>query len=214
MATLLEQLAPDHAPPPLGWWPLAPGWWGVMALLVALALVALMVAWLRKYRRQPSVKRWQRVALHELAQLQALAGQHANKGANTGVNKGACDDASIARGVQRLLRRYAIARYGREAVAALSGDAWVAFVIRRGGGDWSHDSGRALLRCAYGSETTRHGVAFSANASAHAAAAPSAATPAAAASTGPTPSAAVLSAHRERWLSGARGFIKHAKALR
>ena len=116
--TLLEQLAPDRAPPPLGWWPLAPGWWG---LLVLLLLGLAMAAWLR-----------------ELAQLQTVSGQ-------AGI-----DDAHIAREVQLLLRRYAIARYGRDAVAALSGDTWLTFVVRHGGSDWAGDSGQALLRCAYG----------------------------------------------------------------
>ena len=31
----LAQLAPAHAPPPAGWWPLAPGWWVLLMLLVA-----------------------------------------------------------------------------------------------------------------------------------------------------------------------------------
>lgn len=136
--TLLEQLAPDRAPPPLGWWPLAPGWWGLMALLL---LGLALAAWLRRRARQPSVKRWQRAALRELAQLQTMSGQ------------ADIDDAHIAREVQLLLRRYAIARYGRDAVAALSGDAWLAFVVRHGGSDWAGDSGQTLLRCAYGGHT-------------------------------------------------------------
>lgn len=163
-AALLEQLAPDRAPPPLGWWPLAPGWWAVMGLLL---LALALAAWLRKRRRQPSVKRWQRMALRELAQLQATD-----------------DDATLARGLQQLLRRYAIARYGRETVAALSGEAWIAFVVRHGGSDWAGDSGRALLRCAYGGEATAHG--------GHGAPA--------------TPN------DRERWLRGARAFVTCARA--
>lgn len=136
---LLAQLAPDRAPPPLGWWPLAPGWWGLMALLL---LALALAAWLRKRARQPSVKRWQRAALRELAQLQAMSTQAGSV------------DADLARGVQQLLRRYALARYGRDAVATLSGDAWLAFVVRHGGRDWAGESGQALLRCAYGSAAT------------------------------------------------------------
>ena len=162
-ATLLEQLAPDRAPPPLGWWPLAPGWWGLMGLLL---LSLALVMWWRQRRQQPSVKRWQRVALRELAQLQATD-----------------NDTTVARGLQQLLRRYAIARYGRDAVAALSGEAWIAFVVRHGGSDWAGDSGRALLRCAYGSE----------------------------AATADAPSSP---ADRERWLHGARAFVKGARANR
>jgi hypothetical protein len=134
-ASLLEQLAPDRAPPPLGWWPLAPGWWGLMGLLL---LSLALAAWLRKRRRQPSLKRWRRAALRELTRLETVSGQAGS------------DDAHIARDVQQLLRRYAIARYGRDAVAALSGDAWLAFVVRHGGSDWAGESGQALLRCAYG----------------------------------------------------------------
>ena len=131
---LLQQLAPDRAPPPVGWWPLAPGWWALMALLL-LALV--LAVWLRKRARRPA-KRWQRLALRELAQLQTASRQAGR------------DDAHLAREVQQLLRRYAIARHGRETVAALSGDAWLAFVVRHGGHEWAGDSGQALLRCAYG----------------------------------------------------------------
>ena len=134
--TLLAQLAPDRAPPPLGWWPLAPGWWGLMALLV---IAAFALLWLRKRRQTPSARRWQRAALRELAALQAQA--H-------------LDDTQLAHGVQLLLRRYALARSGRETVAALSGQAWIAFVVRRGGKAWAGDSGAALLRCAYGGSGT------------------------------------------------------------
>ena len=136
-ASLLEQLTPDRAPPPLGWWPLAPGWWGLMALLL---MTLMLMMWWRQRRLRPSVKRWQRMALRELAQLQATD-----------------NDTTLARGLQQLLRRYAIARYGRDTVAALSGEAWIAFVVRHGGSDWAGDSGRALLRCAYGGEATTPG---------------------------------------------------------
>ena len=135
-ATLLEQLAPDRAPPPLGWWPLAPGWWGLMALML-LALVS--VIWWRQRRQRPSVRRWQRMALRELTRLQTTG-----------------DDATLARSLQQLLRRYAVVRYGRDTVAALSGEAWIDFVVRHGGSDWAGDSGRALLRCAYGAQAAMH----------------------------------------------------------
>lgn len=145
--TLLAQLAPDRAPPPLGWWPLAPGWWGLVALLL---LGLALAVWARKRARQPSIKRWQRVALRELAQLQRASHQPGS------------DDSQLAREVQQLLRRYAIARHGREAVASLSGDAWLAFVVRNGGRDWVGDSGQALLRCAYGGPAaTRDGAVSS-----------------------------------------------------
>jgi hypothetical protein len=123
----LAQLSPSHAPPPAGWWPLAPGWW-VLALLT---LVALVVAWL--WWRSPRL-RLRRAALRELAQLE----------------KTAPNDGELARGLEHLVRRYAVARFGRDAVAGLSGARWLAFVAAHGGSDWSGDAGSALLQAAYG----------------------------------------------------------------
>lgn len=124
---LLKQLAPPHAPPPPGWWPLAPGWW-LLALLLVL-LVAGLVYW---YSR-PS-RRLRRIALRELAQLET----HVH------------DDFQLARELQDLLRRYAVAAYGRMAVADLSGDEWLAFVVAHGGKELAGEAGQNLLRAAYG----------------------------------------------------------------
>ncbi|MDD5057320.1 MAG: DUF4381 domain-containing protein [Sideroxydans sp.] len=125
---LLKQLAPPHAPPPPGWWPPAPGWWGLALLLLLLA--AALAYW---YWRKPA--RLRRIALRELKHLQT----HAH------------DDRQLAGGLQDLLRRYAVAVYGRETVAHLSGDAWLAFVVAHGGNALAGDAGQSLLRAAYGS---------------------------------------------------------------
>jgi hypothetical protein len=123
----LQQLAPAHAPPPPGWWPPAPGWWG-LALLLLIAVV-LPLLWLRR-----PAQRQRRAALRELRLLEASAG----------------DDASLARGLEHLLRRFAIARFGREPVARLSGEHWIAFVAAHGGAALAGEPGRELLRAAYG----------------------------------------------------------------
>ncbi|MBI1395738.1 MAG: DUF4381 family protein [Betaproteobacteria bacterium] len=128
--TWLAQLAPAHAPPPPGWWPPAPGWWGLLALVVL--LVTALAWWLRHPRR-----RLRRAAIRELRQLE----------------RGGVDDAALARGVEYLLRRYAVSRYGRETVAALTGEDWLAFVIAHGGHAWAGDPGRNLLRAAYGARS-------------------------------------------------------------
>lgn len=125
----LTQLAPAHAPPPPGWWPPAPGWWGV-ALLLLLLTAALAYAW----RRRPA-PRPRRLALRELHRLESLI-----------------DDAELARALQDLMRRYAVATYGREAVAGLDGAAWLAFVAGHGGGELAGEPGQTLLRAAYGSQ--------------------------------------------------------------
>jgi hypothetical protein len=125
----LDQLAPPHAPPPPGWWPPAPGWWGLALLLLA-ALCAWAWWWCRPHRRQ------RRAALRSLRQLQAAQ----------------LDDVQLARALQDLLRRYALARHGRETVAQLAGEAWLAFVHAHGGIGLEGAAGRALLLAAYAGE--------------------------------------------------------------
>ena len=159
----LSQLAPDRAPPPLGWWPPAPGWWMLAGLLM---IAVAFAAWWRQRPRRPAVRRWRRAALRELAQWQAEAQKE-------GIN-----DNALARAVQQLLRRYAVARYGRETVAALNGDAWIAFVVGHGGSAWAGETGRQLLRCAYGGSAAMPGAS---------------------------------AVDRERWLAGARGFLKASR---
>lgn len=124
----LAQLAPAHAPPPPGWWPPAPGWWGLAALLLVGVITLLIVL------NQPP-RRLRRAALRQLGRLE---------------NAPELADAQLARRLQDLLRRYAVARYGRERVARLAGKAWVDFVVAHGGVDWAGDSGDSLLRAAYG----------------------------------------------------------------
>jgi hypothetical protein len=127
----LSQLAPDHAPTAALWWPPAPGWWVLAALLVALGVVFVV-----RYRRPAA--RLRRLALREFKALHASA----------------ANDAHLAVAAQHLLRRYAVAAYGREAVAALSGTSWLAFVVEKGGAPLAGEVGEAMLRCAYGDVVT------------------------------------------------------------
>lgn len=124
----LSQLAPAHAPPPPGWWPPAPGWWAVVVLfLLATAVVVMLL------RRKPPA-RPHRHALRELQRLEAAR----------------IDDAQLAHELEQLMRRYAVAVYGREAVARLNGEDWLAFVVEHGGPELAGETGRGLLRAAYG----------------------------------------------------------------
>lgn len=125
----LKQLAPAHAPAAPGIWPLAPGWWILLTLLL-IGLGALI------YRARRQATRLSRAALQELKQLQ-------NKPIN---------DTQLAVELERLLRRYAIAAYGRETVANLSGAAWLEFVVSHGGTKLSGASGNSLIGAAYGSK--------------------------------------------------------------
>ena len=126
-ADWLAQLAPAHAPPPPGWWPPAPGWWALLAIFLMAS--AAFIYWYR----HPGL-RLRRIALRELKNIQQTV----------------TDDNVLARELEHLLRRYAVARFGRDRVASLSGERWITFVVEHGGETWSGESGASLLRIAYG----------------------------------------------------------------
>ena len=97
----LDNLRDIVEPPPVSWWPLAPGWWILSAGLVLTAIfVALRV--MRMWRASA----YRRAALRELQ-------------ATTRV-------AEIA----EILKRVALAAYPRADVAPLSGVAWVEWLGR------------------------------------------------------------------------------------
>ncbi len=136
MGDPLAELRGYHPPDPVSWWPPAPGWW-LLALLIVGLLTWVMV-WALGARRQRRLARAApRAALDELAALRAA---HARDG----------DATAFARGLSRLLRRFALARYPRRAVAGLSGEDWLAFLDAHGGGGrFQAGPGRDLLTAPY-----------------------------------------------------------------
>ena len=131
-ADWLAQLAPAHAPAAPLWWPPAPGWWGLALLLVLLAVAALW--WWREPRRAR-----RRAALRELISIRTLE---------------AAEAAESARAIESLLRRYAMAVFGRARVAPLSGEQWLGFAAAHGATGLAGESGRALLQAAFGGTAT------------------------------------------------------------
>ncbi len=129
-ASWLVQLAADRAPPPAGWWPPAPGWW--LSALLAVALGVALVAGLRWWHAPH--RRYRRAALRELKLIRARA----------------VAGTAAARAIENLLRRYAVALYGRDRVARLSGAHWLEFASTAGGASLAGDAGRSLLAAAFG----------------------------------------------------------------
>jgi uncharacterized protein DUF4381 len=124
----LAQLAPEHAPPAAGWWPLAPGWWMVLGLVLAIAV--LFVCW-RKWWRDPHADA-RRAALRELQHIQASDD----------------DGPVVARAIENLMRRFALTVFGRQRVSRLAGNSWLGFVTGEAG--TSNNSGESLLAAAFG----------------------------------------------------------------
>ncbi len=101
-----------HLPDPVSWWPLAPGWW----LLLALAIVAvamLIRAWFRAWSRNAA----RRQALRALEARVADYGRHRNA-------------VRLGSELSELLRRTMLAYAPRADVAGLTGEAWLHWLDR------------------------------------------------------------------------------------
>ena len=99
-----------HLPLPVGFWPLAPGWWIVSAVVLMILAFALFLFY--KHRRPTALK-------EALAKLEVYLG-----------------DAELSprarnQGISLLLRQLAISTEGRDEIAGLSGSAWIAWLEKK-----------------------------------------------------------------------------------
>ena len=121
-----------HLPDVIGWWPLAPGWWVVLAITVG---VLAYFTW-RLYRR------WQfyaprRFALGELARFEAEYLEHRNP-------------AMLGKQLSELLRRSMLAYTPREEVAGLTGEDWLVWLDDGMPLPYFHtEGGKSLLNLPY-----------------------------------------------------------------
>ncbi len=126
-----------HLPDAVGLWPLAPGWW----LLIALVLLGLAFLYraFRNQRRQSAARRF------ALKRLEALSAEYATSG----------DAIALGAEVSELVRRTMLAYAPRADVAGLTGEAWLEWLDRDL--DRSHfveGDGRPLIEWPYRSRDT------------------------------------------------------------
>lgn len=117
---------------PLPWWPIAPGWWYLLTgLALTLALTVLLSWWLRRQRRD-----WRDEARAELRVLRRNVRRH--------------DPRELLGELAELMRRIAMARFGRRACAGLVGEEWLAWLQANDprGFAWRRE-GRVLIDALY-----------------------------------------------------------------
>ncbi|SIS87280.1 DUF4381 domain-containing protein [Neptunomonas antarctica] len=107
-------LHPMQLPAPIGWWPMAPGWW--FLIIFSVMGIGCLMWWLRRRYADP-----RRYALAELEQIK----QRYNDSENQSALLASCNI---------LLKRTALTLLPRHNVAALSGDAWLAFLMQNSKG--------------------------------------------------------------------------------
>ncbi len=122
-----------HGLDSIPWWPLAPGWWYLAALVVLALLFLGFRHWLIY---NTGLLGWRGDARRQLRELkQSLASE---------------DPQLIAGRLSELLRRIAMVRGGRREAASLTGDSWLIWLAQHdaSGFDWERH-GKILLTAPY-----------------------------------------------------------------
>ncbi len=113
------QLADIQLPEAVSIWPLAPGWW--LLLAVSLLLIVLLIYFLKRKPRQP-LPTSRQLKSQSLQTLQAIKKTYAAQPADKQTAHNTLKQLSI------LLRRYALSLYQRDDVAALTDSEWLALL--------------------------------------------------------------------------------------
>jgi hypothetical protein len=108
LAQALAELRDIRLPADVATWPPAPGWWIALALGVVVTVALVLTT--RARRRS--------LRLAAIAELERLNNSF----------RITDDIAALARGLSALLRRTALARFGRRTVAGLHGSEWLEFL--------------------------------------------------------------------------------------
>jgi hypothetical protein len=106
----LAQLKDIHLPETVDWWPLAPGWYGLL-LIIIIATIGLIHFFYKRH-------------VNALPKKQALAllrtyVEHYEREHNTQITSSR---------ISQLLRRVALVYYPRTQVASIHGEAWIEFL--------------------------------------------------------------------------------------
>jgi hypothetical protein len=123
----LQNLNDIVVPGPVAWWPLAPAWYVLAAVLLAIITTLAVHRW-RNWRQN----RYRRQSMIEFSLIRAGAGPES------------------LRQLPGLLKRTALSAWPREEVASLSGQSWHRFLDQSAGMDlFCSGAGETLDQLAY-----------------------------------------------------------------
>jgi len=127
----LSQLRDVHAPEPISWWPLGPGWWVLAATtIVVLVLVLGLRYWRKKYALRKAV----------LTEFELVKSSFADQQ----------DRVQLASQLSILIRRVALMGPNASRAAGLKSDAWLLFLDETSdSSEFSQGLGQVLIDAPY-----------------------------------------------------------------
>jgi len=130
----VEQLRDIHGLEPVSWWPLAPGWWIIVGVILLFLVFGISFLIYRHFTKKEQSPDWRQVALAEWTTL--TTEPFTPKERLTHLNI--------------LLRRVAMQRYGRQTCAGLTGEPWLIWLTEHDphGFNWQQH-GQPLLQLPY-----------------------------------------------------------------
>ncbi|WP_161957559.1 DUF4381 domain-containing protein [Mariprofundus sp. EBB-1] len=146
----LAQLRDIHLPDAISWWPLAPGWWMLFALiLIIIAALFYYLRWRDIQKNKPIIFSTQQVMQAALLELTNIEKVHAETEA---LSDGQA--RQIVADISQLLRRCAVQLTqidnNPNSVAGLTGDAWLSWLDERWDRhDFMQGVGRILIDAPY-----------------------------------------------------------------
>ncbi len=131
--SLSDTLRDIHDLDAIPWWPLATGWWYVIAIFIFIAVLIVASYWLMRYAPWLG---WRRDAHRQLRALKKALPKE--------------DPREVAGRLSELLRRIAMARSGRRTAAGLTGENWLHWLAQQDSSnfDWAQ-RGEILLQAPY-----------------------------------------------------------------
>ncbi len=122
-----------HLPDPVSWWPLAPGWWALLLLLVIFVLST--TYFIRRYRN------------HKISALYLAKQELARIETDFNINQ---DKSNLIKELSELIRRLSISIFPREESAGLTGEEWLKFLDQYSDkNEFDNGIGRVLIEAPY-----------------------------------------------------------------
>jgi hypothetical protein len=129
-----------HLPDPISWWPLAIGWWIVLALSIFVGVIAFLLI---KKMRKPTLKK---EATAKLKKIEEEFIGHENA-------------AICLKELSAFIRRVVISKHHSAGVAGLTGIAWLEFLDRSlDQPEFSQGIGKLLLSGPYQPQSNKEDV--------------------------------------------------------